>query len=364
MPPSCTPEMSASRLDPGARRAARARRLRRRRVTAGLGLVAGVVLAIALLAGGGGNGKRSPGSSTREVSATRAHTVAHVRLRATVARSGTLPAPVQDAAAAEIAPQSVLLMGGLDQAEGSVGDILSATPTTARRIGTLPTALHDASASVLGGSAYLFGGGVVASFLRITGVDASGATHFAGQLPTPASDIATANVDGTVYVVGGYTGQTPLRTILAWRPGEAAHVVATLPKPLRYAAVASSGGQLVIAGGTSGEAASRDVYRFDPHTRTLSKLGLLPSPLTHAAAAASVGGTVLVLGGREASPTSQTRRILAIAPDGSTQTVGLLPRPLSDLAAVALGSRVLLAGGRDNGGRVQDAILTVTVTPS
>jgi hypothetical protein len=355
--------MSASRLDPGPRRAARARRLRRRRAAAGLGLVAVVVLAIALLAGGGGSGKRSPGKSIQEGSATRARTVAHVRVRATVARSGTLPAPVQDVAAAEIAQQSVLLMGGLDQAEGSVGDILSATPTTARRIGMLPTALHDASASVLGRSAYLFGGGVVASFPRIIGVDASGATHLAGQLPTPASDIATANVDGTVYVVGGYTGQTPLRTILAWRPGEAARVVGTLPKPLRYAAVASAGGQLVIAGGTSGEAASRDVYRFDPRTHALSKLGLLPSPLTHAAAA-SVGGTVLVLGGRDASPTSQTRRILAIGPDGSIHTAGLLPRPLSDLAAVALGSRVLLAGGRDNGGRVQDAILTVTVTPS
>jgi N-acetylneuraminic acid mutarotase len=137
-------------------------------------------------------------------------------------------------------------------------------------------------------------------------------------------------------------------------------VVGTLPKPLRYAAVASTGSQIVIAGGTSGEAASREVYRFDPSTGALTTLGSLPSPLTHAAAA-SVGGAVLVFGGREASAGSQTRRILAIAPDGKVHTVGALPRPLSDLAAVALAGHVVLAGGRDNGGRVQDAILTMSV---
>jgi hypothetical protein len=73
---------------------------------------------------------------------------------------------------------------------------------------------------------------------------------------------------------------------------------------------------------------------------------------------------VLVFGGRDASPTSQTRRILAIASDGSVRVVGLLPRPLSDLAAVALGDRVVLAGGRDNAGRVQDAILTASLSSS
>ena len=45
-------------------------------------------------------------------------------------------------------------------------------------------------------------------------------------------------------------------------------------------------------------------------------------------------------------------------------TVGSLSRPLSDLAAVALGGHIVLAGGRDSSGRVQDAILRVTATSS
>jgi N-acetylneuraminic acid mutarotase len=121
--------------------------------------------------------------------------------------------------------------------------------------------------------------------------------------------------------------------------------------------VAASGGDLTIAGGTSGEEASRDVYRFDPASGTLARIGLLPHPLTHAAAAA-LDGTVFVFGGREASPTSQTRRVLAIDAAGHVHGAGQLPRAISDLAAVTLGESIVLAGGRDSAGRPQAAILT------
>ena len=70
---------------------------------------------------------------------------------------------------------------------------------------------------------------------------------------------------------------------------------------------------------------------------------------------------MFVFGGRDASATSQTRRILAINPGGKVHTVGALPLPLSDLAAVVLGRHVVLAGGRDSSGRVQNAILTMSV---
>jgi hypothetical protein len=281
-------------------------------------------------------------------------------LRVYGSQTGSLPAPIQDAAAAAVAPSRFLLLGGLDQAEGSVSDILSATPAGASKIATLPQALHDASASFLHGAIYLFGGGVIESFSQITRIETSGSATPAGSLLTPASDVATATIGGTVYIVGGYTGQAPLRTILAWRPGQPARVAGMLPKPLRYAAVASAGGKLVIAGGTSGETASADVYRFDPRTDTLSTIGLLPSPLTHAAAS-SFDATVLLFGGRGASASSQTRQILAVEPDGSIRRVGELPLALSDIAAVKLGERIVLAGGRDSAGHVQDAILTMTV---
>ncbi len=385
--------MSTPHHGPAARRrAARERLLRRRRLLAGVAGLAVLAVAIVLLAGGAGGKGGVVDTSQRGVPRARVRARGTSRLAntptsntptaLTVSQTGVLPAPVQDAAAAAApGPNRFLVMGGIDQGEASVADILEADPTGAKRIGTLPHALHDASASTLGTTGtlgttsaprtsgtlrtsgalgapvYLFGGGVVSSFPQITKIDPTGATSPAGRLLTPASDVATAAIDGTVYIVGGYTGVAPLRTILAWRPGATARVVATLPKPLRYAAVAACLGKLVIAGGTSGEEASRNIYRFDPASGTLVQIGLLPRPLTHAAAAA-LGGTAYVFGGREASPTSQTRHILAIEASGKVRKAGLLPKAESDLAVVALGESVILAGGRDGAGAVQSTILT------
>jgi hypothetical protein len=72
---------------------------------------------------------------------------------------------------------------------------------------------------------------------------------------------------------------------------------------------------------------------------------------------------VFVLGGREAQANSQTRTMLAITPDGTLGVAGMLPLALSDLSAVTVGERIVIAGGRDAGGRVHDAILTITLEP-
>ncbi len=326
---------------------------------AALALGAVIVLVIAIAASGGGKGGSTPHPAGSSKGAG-AGAGSQARLSVSIAQTGRLQAPVQDAAAVAVSPTSFLLLGGIDQSESSRADIVSASASQARTIGTLPTALHDASASFLGGSAYLFGGGVVESFSQITRVNPSGVSAPAGNLPTPGSDVAAAAIGETAYIVGGYTGSEPLRTILAWRPGQAARVVATLPKPLRYAAVANVDGKLLIAGGTSGEAASADIYSFDPAGDTLSQVGRLPVAVTHAAAAA-IDGRMLLFGGRGASKDSQTSRILAISPAGHAEVVGALPRALSDLAAVTLGEKVALAGGRDSSGRLSDGIFTVSI---
>jgi hypothetical protein len=355
--------MSSSRSHSrAARDAARDRQVRRRRFGAVLGPVIAAIVLVSL-AGGGGKGTSTRRDRVRSAGTLRTPGAAPVRVRVEVVQTGTLPAAEQDAAAVVVAPSRFLLIGGIDQAEASLASIVNVDRSRAHTIGTVSTALHDASASFVEGAAYLFGGGVVSSFAQIIRVNASGGSQSAGKLPTPASDVASATIGGTVYIVGGYTGLTPLRTILAWRPGLQAHVAGMLPRPLRYAAVAAVDGQLVIVGGTSGEEASRDIYRFDPSTGKLTALGVLPSPLTHAAAAA-LNGTVFVFGGRGASATSQTRRILAISANGKAIPVGVLPVGLSDLAAVSLGGHVMIAGGRDDNDRVHNAVLTVSVVPS
>jgi YVTN family beta-propeller protein len=264
---------------------------------------------------------------------------------------GTLAEPLQDAAAAPIG-SGALLLGGLDAADTSVGDIRFVSPRGVTDRGSLPGVRHDAAAVSLGGATYVFGGGNGPSQLNeIVKVGPTGSTRVVGRLPQPASDVSAAVISGTAYVVGGFTGTRWLNTILAWRPGGRPHAVVHLPVALRYAAVTAAGGKLVIAGGsTPSGVASRTVLSFDPARRRVRALGRLPAPTTHAAAA-TFHGIAYVIGGRGSVVGSATGRISAIDPSsGLLRGAGALATPLSDLAAVTVRGGIFLAGGRGPAG--------------
>jgi DNA-binding beta-propeller fold protein YncE len=268
--------------------------------------------------------------------------------------AGSLPAPVQDAAAAPYAHGAVLI-GGLTASDVSSDQIVVVTRAGARVVGRLPGAFHDSAAVTLGRLSYAFGGGNGVSQLdAIVRVDPStGAAEQVGTLPAPSSDQAGAALHGTAYVVGGYTGTRWLDTIVAWRPGHAARVVAHLPHAVRYAAVAAAGGRIVVAGGSLESGAASDaVYAFTPGSDTVARIGRLPAPTTHAAAA-GIGDLVYVVGGRGATLGTPTSRVVAVDPvRRQVRPAGTLDAPLSDLAAVASRSGLLLAGGRGVSGTV------------
>jgi DNA-binding beta-propeller fold protein YncE len=262
--------------------------------------------------------------------------------------SGSLPAPVQDAAAAALGRNRVLLLGGLNSADGSTDTLALVSGRRASLLGRLPAALHDAAAVSLGRDVYLFGGGnglrQVDAILRVD--PRSGASVPAGRLPAPSSDQSAAAIGQTAYVVGGYTGTAWLNTIVAYHPGAGARVVGRLPTPVRYAAVAAADGRIVIAGGSlPNGTASRAVFSFDPSTGRVKRLGKLPAPTTHAAAAV-VGDDVFVIGGRGAARDTPTNRIIEVEPSGPVRLSGHLLTARSDAAAVALGDSILVAGGR------------------
>src|SRR5437763_2796081 len=164
--------------------------------------------------------------------------------------SGSLAAPIQDAAAVSYGHGAVLI-GGLTAADTSADSIVVSEGSAGRQIGRIPTALHDSAAVTIGSAVYLFGGGTGSRQLdTILRVDPrTGASRQVGRLPAPSSDQGAARVEGTAYVVGGYTGTRWLDTIVAWAPGREAKVVARLPTALRYAAVTAVQGRVVIVGG-------------------------------------------------------------------------------------------------------------------
>ena len=286
-----------------------------------------------------------PGTTPAKVGTARPRAAVGVGLH--VVRSRSLPAPVQLPGLAR-AGTSVIAVGGLDSADGSVADVVRVAPGTPRRVGALPAAIHDVGATTLGSSLYVFGGGSASGpTAAITQVASGGSTRPAGHLPVAMSDTTAVTMGATAYVIGGYTTTTPLRSVLAFRPGHAPREVAALPHPVRYAAAAAVGGHLLIAGGTDGTTARDEIVSVDPVRHRTRVIGHLPARLAHAAGAA-LGGRFYVLGGRGDGAVSQRRGIWAIDPvTGRVRSAGRLPTALSDLAATAARSRLLVAGGRD-----------------
>ena len=286
-----------------------------------------------------------PGTTPAKVGTARPRAAVGVGLHVVVSRS--LPAPVQLPGLAR-AGTSVIAVGGLDSADGSVADVVRVAPGTPRRVGALPAAIHDVGATTLGSSLYVFGGGSASGpTAAITQVASGGSTRPAGHLPVAMSDTTAVTMGATAYVIGGYTTTTPLRSVLAFRPGHAPREVAALPHPVRYAAAAAVGGHLLIAGGTDGTTARDEIVSVDPVRHRTRVIGHLPARLAHAAGAA-LGGRFYVLGGRGDGAASQRRGIWAIDPvTGRVRSAGRLPTALSDLAATAARSRLLVAGGRD-----------------
>jgi len=229
-------------------------------------------------------------------------------------RAGRLPIPLQLPAVAALGTDGALVMGGLDQVDGSSSAILRVSGSAARQAGNLPTALHDAAAATIGSRTLFIGGGNGgSSSSAINLISPGGVTTHLGSLPVGASDVAAAALGDAIYVVGGYDGSKPLDTIVRVTPAGRARVVAHMPRPLRYAAVAAAADGIVIAGGTVGTDATDTVLRFDPTTHKVKRIGRLTAPVTHAAAVA-VGDETFVIGGRGSNVDSQRATVLAVNP--------------------------------------------------
>ena len=84
----------------------------------------------------------------------------------------------------------------------------------------------------------------------------------------------------------------------------------------------------------------------------MRRIGRLPAATTHAAAAA-IGGVAFVIGGRGAQTGSVTDSIVSIdVRRHRIRSAGTLAFARSDEAAVSLGTRILLVGGRDQTGAI------------
>ncbi len=309
---------------------------------------------VAALAIGGCGGSAATTTSSGRRAPVRAHASKAVGPKAAPARPVALvyrsrymlPAPLRDPASAVLGGGRFALLGGLDSADTSSATIEVADLHGVRQTASLPLAQHDAQGAQLDGEVYVFGGGSSSELDHIISFDpARGVVRTVGALPHAQSDVAVAAAAGTAYVVGGYDGTNWLNTIIAWRPGSPARVVGHLPVGLRYSAASAVEGQIVIIGGSTPSGASDAIYRFDPATGQVRKIGRLRQPVTHAAAA-TLGSFVYLVGGRGENLGSQTASVWSIDPrTGAVLPAGQLPEPLSDTGVMSIDGTIVVVGG-------------------
>jgi len=249
------------------------------------------------------------------------------------------------------------VLGGLATSQASLNSVYAVNVAGGLVVpaGTLAAGVHDAAGAAIGHAAFVLGGGSPNTVATVQSVPTPAVPTSAtpgpattgtvvGQLPAPRSDLATATVGSTTYVVGGYDGTTYEPQVLATTDGTRYTTVAQLPVPVRYPAVVASGGLLYVFGGQTASAGSTttatdDVQVVDPATHSAKVVAHLPQPC-YGAAAFVLAGSIYVAGGQVPGGVTLTTIDAFVPSTAKVLNAGLLPQ------AEAFGGYATVGSGR------------------
>ena len=298
----------------------------------------------------------SPGATAVSRSpAARAH-----HDRATASRAPSLEAGIEPWQLAAPLSREVLvavgnrlrILGGLSSSGSSLSGASWLDPGsgTVTASGTLTDVVHDGAGAQIGTASFVFGGGSPDTFATVQSLasagGAGGTGTVAGHLPQPRSDLATATIGRTVYIVGGYDGTTYQPSVLATSDGTHFTTAATLPVPVRYPAVAALGNAVFSFGGQTGNGAggavttTAAIQEIEPATHTARVVGTLPQAL-YGAAAFVIAGHIYVAGGQTGGRQTLTQLYEFDERTHRIADAGLLPQ------AVAFGGYATVGTGKD-----------------
>jgi N-acetylneuraminic acid mutarotase len=180
-------------------------------------------------------------------------------------------------------------------------------------------------------------------------------------LPVANSEIAVAELDGRIYVLGGYPSTRVVSNLVQVYTAatDSWELTTPLPVALHHAMTASANGRLYLIGGeTAGSGSTQGqappggpgfvstVYEYDPATAAWRRVASMPTARSGGATAV-VDGKVFVAGGRP--PRGADFAVYDPALDTWT-TLPDLPTQRNHLAAAAIDGKVYVAGGRFGGG--------------
>jgi Kelch motif/Galactose oxidase, central domain len=155
--------------------------------------------------------------------------------------------------------------------------------------------------------------------------------------------------DGSVLVMGGWSGSEPTATAELYMPGRGFTRVAAMTTPRGgFSATLLPDGLVLIVGGSDGARTLRSAELYDPSSRSFRRTGSMREVRSAHAAARLRGGRVLVTGGSDDGRVTASAEIYDPR-TGRFTRAGAMSVPRHKHAAVALrGGGVLVVGGSNH----------------
>ncbi|MGE4557366.1 MAG: S8 family serine peptidase [Desulfovibrionaceae bacterium] len=157
-------------------------------------------------------------------------------------------------------------------------------------------------------------------------------------------------LDGELYLFGGQTSDTQASAKAErYNPQSNTWItLADMPAPRAWGAAAVWNGKVYVLGGTDFSSLYATAAVYDPETGAWSTAAA-PNLALNGTAAVTVGDDIYVLGGADAS-NDDSKKIYRYSPSSESSTqVGELATPRRFHAATAVGNKIYVFGGREDG---------------
>ena len=214
--------------------------------------------------------------------------------------------------------------------------------------------------AILDGRTVYLAGGLDSSDVSASGVfalnPATGRLTSLGSMTDAFHDGAGAMIGGKLFVFGGGT-VSGTDVVQAFDPAShSSAVVGHLPVSLSDLSAVTIGNTTYLVGGYDGRTPRREIYATTDGT-TFRIVGRLPKGVRYPAVSA-VGTTIVIAGGRAANGPVDTVTAFDTA-NGTISTLGTLPAPVAEASAVTIAGVVYVIGGRDASGDAVSAVVSI-----
>jgi hypothetical protein len=260
--------------------------------------------------------------------------------------------------AAAVGALLVLAAGCTGGPSDRASPVPEVTATPWRALAPVPTGRTEVATAVVDGRVYVTGGFAPPNLTVATVevYDIATDTWSAGpDLPVAVNHAMSVGHDGAVYVFGGSLAEGPASERAFVLRGGAWEELAPMPEARSAGGAAGAGDLIYVVGGVGPDGVAERTLVLDPATGRWSVAPGLETPREHMGVAAH-DGRVYAVGGRAGSLAGFSDAEVLDPSSGAWTTLPDLPTPRGGMAAAATSNGFVVAvGGEEEGGTFDEA---------